>query len=154
MTTETTRTAATATGHHRAPAEGDMPARRRPGRTIIALHGDLDLTSAPALREHLLAALRHSARLLILDLDEVSFCDAAGLTVLLGTQRRAAGLGITLSLAAPNPQVAKLLRITGLDRCLTVHPALPDGLTASSAPVELANPGRTRVGAGAPARTR
>ncbi|GAA2636992.1 STAS domain-containing protein [Actinomadura fulvescens] len=104
-----------------APAEVAMPTRRRPGHTIVALHGELDIAAAPALREHLVGALGHSPRLLTLDLSEVSFCDAAGLAVLIGTQRRATALGITLHLAAPNPQVTKLLRVTGLDRVLTVH---------------------------------
>jgi anti-anti-sigma factor len=100
-----------------------MPTHRRPSHTIVALHGTLDIASVPALREHLAGVVSHSSRLLILDLSEVSFCDAVGLAMLIGTQRRAIGLGITLHLAAPNPQVTKLLRVTGLDRVLTVHPA-------------------------------
>ncbi|SEG24810.1 anti-anti-sigma factor [Thermomonospora echinospora] len=106
------------------------PTPQRPEHTLVALHGELDLATTAVLRERLLATLHHGTRLLIIDLSGVSFCDAAGLTVLLGTQRRAAGLGITLSLAAPNPQVAKLLRITGLDRSLTVHPTLHDALAS------------------------
>ncbi|MEU8303177.1 STAS domain-containing protein [Actinomadura sp. NPDC048955] len=96
--------------------------RGRSGIAILALQGDLDMASAPALGERLLAALPRSARLLILDLSGVTFCDAAGLTLLIGIQRQATGLGLTLRLSAPRPQVAKLLRITGLDRGLNVHP--------------------------------
>lgn len=96
--------------------------RGRSGVAILALQGELDLASAPALGEHLLAALPQSARLLILDLSGVTFCDAAGLTMLIGIQRHATGLGLALRLSAPRPQVAKLLRITGLDRGLAVHP--------------------------------
>ncbi|WP_131739677.1 STAS domain-containing protein [Actinomadura roseirufa] len=107
----------------RAPDEVRMLAHRRPGHTIVALSGALDGAAAPALREHLIGALRHSGRLLILDLGEVISADAAGLAVLVGTRRRAAGLGIALRLAAPGPQVDALLRATGLDRVLTVHPA-------------------------------
>jgi anti-anti-sigma factor len=114
------------------PAEVSMPAPRRPGHTIVTLHGELDAVAAPALRDHLLGTLDDSARLLILDLGEVSFSDSAGLDALLGTHRRAAGLGITLCLVAPRPQVAKLLRITGLDRSLSVHPTLTDALTPPS----------------------
>lgn len=108
------------------PAEVSMPAPRRPGSTIVALHGALDVAAAPALREHLRGILPQSARLLILDLGEVVSCDATGLAVLIGTHRHAARAGITLSLAAPTPQVTKLLRITGLDRILTVHPTVHD----------------------------
>jgi anti-anti-sigma factor len=113
----------TAVRRSQARAKVSMPPHGRPRHTIVAQHRDLDIASAPALREHLLGALHHSARLLILDLGEVPFCDAVGLAVLIGIQRRATGLGITLCLATPRPQVAKLLRITGLDRSLTVLPA-------------------------------
>lgn len=95
---------------------------RTPTRTIIELRGDLDIAAAPALREHLLDALSHSTNLLILDLSEVRFCDASGLAVLVGTQHRAQLLGVTLYLAAPRPQIAEVLRITGLDRGLPVYP--------------------------------
>ncbi|MFB4320581.1 STAS domain-containing protein [Actinomadura sp. 21ATH] len=127
MTTTMAATAVIGTAARRpkAPAEIVMPIRRRPSGTIVALRGDLDIVTAPALREHLLGVLGHSSGLLILDLSKVSFCDASGLAVLIGTHRRATGLGITLHLAAPNPQVTKLLRITRLDRVLTVIPAPP-----------------------------
>jgi anti-anti-sigma factor len=98
------------------------PTHGHAGQTVVPLYGRLDIASAPALRTHLIATLRHTARLLVLDLGEVSFCDTAGLAVLIGTERRATGLGITLHLANPRPQVAKLLRVTGLDRRLTLHP--------------------------------
>jgi anti-anti-sigma factor len=99
-----------------APEEVRMPAHRRPGHTIVALSGALDGAAAPALREHLLGALRGSGRVLVLDLSAVTSADAAGLAVLVGVRRRAAGLGVALRLAAPAPQVAALLRVTRLDR--------------------------------------
>jgi anti-sigma B factor antagonist len=105
--------------------------RHRPARTIISLHGEVDIATAPVLRERLLSALRPGLRLLIVDLSGVSFCDAAGLAVLAGMQRRAGALGITLRLAAPRPQVTKLLCITGLDRYLVLHPTLSDALASA-----------------------
>ncbi|MEU5990387.1 STAS domain-containing protein [Spirillospora sp. NPDC047418] len=116
----------------RAPDEVRTPARRRPGHTIVALSGALDGAAAPALREHLIGALRHSGRLLILDLGEVASADAAGLAVLVGTRRRAAVLDVTLRLVAPRPQVAALLRATALDRALPVYPE-PDSLSEAPA---------------------
>ncbi|GAA4231144.1 hypothetical protein GCM10022254_27530 [Actinomadura meridiana] len=120
--TTSTATAPTAGSPVRAPDEVGMPGHRRPGHTIIALSGAVDGAAAPALREHLLGALGRSGRLLILDLREVASADAAGLALLVGIRRRAAGLGIVVRIAAPGPQVAELLRVTGLDRALTVHP--------------------------------
>lgn len=115
--------ASTADGLSTAPATGRMFAHRRPGHTIVALHGDLDAAAAPALREHLLRMLRPSGRLLILDLREVPSCDEAGLAVLVGVQRRAAGLGIIVRLGAPNRHLTEFLHLTGLDRVLVVQTA-------------------------------
>ena len=110
------------------------PARSRPGaglpaaRTVVRLRDALDVAAAPALRERLIGLLRPGMRLLVLDLSRVPSCDSAGLAVLIGAQRRARLLGVVLRLAAPSPQVAKLLRLTGLDRSLTICPDLSSAL--------------------------
>ncbi|MEV4583232.1 STAS domain-containing protein [Nonomuraea jabiensis] len=86
--------------------------------TTVRLTGEIDICTSPALRSRLLGTLKYSTSLLILDLSAVSFCDAAGLAVLVGIQRSARTRGITLALAAPRPVMSKLLHITGLDRSL------------------------------------
>jgi anti-anti-sigma factor len=90
------------------------------GRTIISLRDGLDFTAAPALRERLIDALHRGTDLLILDLSHVPSCDAAGLAVLIGTQRRARLLGITMRLVAPSLPVSKVLGATGLKRNFTI----------------------------------
>ncbi len=122
----------TATGHGVDGPTGHtevvLSIHQRPAQTIVRLHGYVDVVTAPALRESLLGAIHHGMSLLVLDLAGVSFCDASGLAVLIGTQRRAGLAGVTLRLAAPIPQVAKLLHITGLDRTLRIYPTLADAL--------------------------
>ncbi|MGN9837197.1 STAS domain-containing protein [Nonomuraea sp. H19] len=93
--------------------------------TIVHLRGVLDLATREAVRERLLRALQHSASLLILDLSRVSFCDAAGLGVLVGVQHQARTLDIALGLATPRPHVAKVLRLTGLDRSFPMYGTTP-----------------------------
>jgi anti-sigma B factor antagonist len=117
-----------ASGPAQAPAEASLSVLRRPACTVARLRGDLDIATIPALREQLVGVLGPGVRLLIIDLSEVSFCGAAGLAMLTGTQRRARARGITVRLAAPRPQTAKLLRITGLDRSLTICATLADAL--------------------------
>jgi anti-anti-sigma factor len=95
---------------------------------IVRLRGALDVAAAPALRERLIGLLHPGMRLLVLDLSRVPSCDPAGLAVLIGTQRRAGRLGIVVRLAAPSLPVVKLLRLTGLDRSLTVCPDLRGAL--------------------------
>ena len=109
---------------------GSRPGAGLPGaRTIVRLHGALDVAAAPALRERLIGMLHPGMRLLVLDLSRVPSCDPAGLGVLIGTQRRARLLGIVVRLAAPSLPVAKLLRLTGLDRSFTICPDLRGALT-------------------------
>ncbi|GIH79057.1 STAS domain-containing protein [Planobispora longispora] len=89
--------------------------------TVIRLSGEIDILTRPALRRRLLSALRYSTNLFILDLSEVSFCDASGLGMLIGIQRRARARGITLILTAPSPCVSRILHITGLDRSMPME---------------------------------
>ncbi|MBT2235822.1 STAS domain-containing protein [Nonomuraea sp. NEAU-A123] len=93
--------------------------------TIVHLRGELDLATREAVRERLLRTLQHDTGLLILDLSGVSFCDAAGLSALVGVQRQARSLDIALALAAPRPRVAKVLRLTGLDRSFPMYGTTP-----------------------------
>ena len=108
---------------------GSRPEKGLPAaRTVVRLRDVLDIAAAPALRERLIGLLRPGMTLLVLDLSRVPSCDSAGLAVLIGAQRRARLLGIVLRLAAPSPPVAKLLRLTGLDRSLTICPDLSSAL--------------------------
>jgi anti-sigma B factor antagonist len=108
---------------------GGRPGAGPPGaRTIVRLRGALDVAAAPALRERLIGMLHPGISLLVLDLSRVPSCDPAGLAVLIGTQRRARLLGIVVRLAATSLPVAKLLRLTGLDRSFTICPDLRGAL--------------------------
>jgi anti-anti-sigma factor len=109
-------------------AEMSLSVHSQAAVTIARLAGELDIATTPALRERLLGVFSPGIRLFIIDLSGVSFGDVSGLAVLVATQRRARRLGITVRLAAPRPQVARLLRITGLDECFTICATLDDAL--------------------------
>lgn len=101
--------------------------------TIAELTGELDIAGAPALREQLLNLLRPGSSQLVIDLSKVSFCDASGLAVLVGTGRRARLLGGFLRLAAVSPVVGEALEITGLQRNLATFPTVQAAVTAPRA---------------------
>jgi anti-anti-sigma factor len=106
------------------------PRAAHPGRSIVRLRGSLDFAAAGELRERLIDVLHRGASPLIIDLSHVPSCDAAGLAVLIGTQRRAKLLSSAVLLAAPSLPVAKLLRSTGLYRHFTIYPDIPAALAA------------------------
>ena len=104
------------------------------GITIAELTGELDLASAPALREQLLSLLRPANSRLVIDLSKVSFADASGLAVLVSTASRARLLGGFLRLAAVSPPTRQVLHITGLDRNLAIFPTVQAAATGLPAP--------------------
>jgi anti-anti-sigma factor len=112
----------------------DFVARTVGGITIAELSGELDIASAPALREQLLSLLRPGSSSLVVDLSKVSFADASGLAVLVSTARHARLLGGCLRLAAVSPPVAQVLRITGLDRNLAIFPTVQAAATGPRSP--------------------
>ena len=87
-----------------------VSSRSERGCVIAALSGELDIACAPALREKLLGSLRLAASRLVIDLSRVSYADASGLAVLVGTGRRAGLLGGFSRLAAPMAEVDTVLR--------------------------------------------
>ena len=93
----------------------------------------LNIASAPALREQLLNVLRPAVSRLVLDLSAVSYADASGLAVLVGTGRRAGLLGGFLRLAAPVPAVTRVLRRTGLYRQFDIFPSVRAAITGTPA---------------------
>jgi anti-anti-sigma factor len=103
----------------------------RPDYTIVELWGEIDIATSPALLRRLddaLSTAAHEQRRLIIDLTGVSFCDASGLGILIRVQRRARDLNVAMCLAGPRPHVMKLLRITRLNRSLSVHHTLSDAI--------------------------
>ncbi|WP_432072558.1 STAS domain-containing protein [Streptomyces wuyuanensis] len=81
---------------------------------VIAARGDLDLTSLPPLDDALTSAsAEHST--VILDVSAVTFGDSAFLNLLLRVHQNA-----DLRIAKPQPQLRRLLEITGADQVLDI----------------------------------
>ncbi len=91
----------------------------------LTVAGEVDSSSAPALRAALENALAGGARELVVDLDRVTFLDSAGLCVLAATHRRADEEGFALRVLASTRAVMRPLQITGLWQLLAVEQVEP-----------------------------
>jgi anti-sigma B factor antagonist len=91
---------------------------RLDGQTVICLHGDLDVQTAPYFREFLGIAISTSDDDIVIVAQDVGRIDAAGIGVLVGGMRRARAAERTLEIAAPSPSTYRLLRLTGLSQLL------------------------------------
>jgi len=88
---------------------------RTDGRAaIIAVSGELDLASAPALESELEQAGRSESELLLLDLRELEFMDSTGLSVIVKAHQRLSEQGPSLYLIRGPQQVQRLLDLTGV----------------------------------------
>ncbi|MFD0268552.1 STAS domain-containing protein [Streptomyces sp. NPDC127106] len=104
-------------------ASGGVAVVFEPGplRVLARVSGEIDMDDAADLRRDLTVALAASHSGLDIDLAAVTFCDSSGLHVLLDLDRLALQTGKTLVLTALSRPVARLLRLAGAQRVLTVH---------------------------------
>lgn len=101
----------------------------------FVLSGELDLSNAPALTNGLLATLEGATQTngkparMVLDLQNLTFIDAAGIQALVSTKRRCVKLGAYFALRLGDTQVRRMLTKVGITDFLET-----DGLVATGRP--------------------
>lgn len=119
--------------------------------TVVGVTGEIDVATAPALRDSVLGLLNRGATSLVLDLRGVTFVDSTGVGSLLRVHHRAALLGGSVHFVADHPAVLRVLDLMQLRRRLHVTPtvaAVDDCCPAlrRGAPVSTAVPSTVRIG--------
>jgi anti-sigma B factor antagonist len=97
---------------------------------VVALTGEVDLHSAPKLRDELDGLLTGEAPVLVLDLDEVGFLDSTGLGALVAARGAALDRGGAFELVCTRPRIAKLFTITGLDSVFRLHSSVDEAISS------------------------
>jgi len=90
------------------------------GVATVEVEGEVDVYTAPRLKEQLVALIDDGCVSIILDLEKVSFIDSSGLGVLVGVLRRAREKGGAVHIVCTRDSVLKILRITGLDKVFPI----------------------------------
>lgn len=106
-----------------------MQLRRVGEWTVVSIEGELDLYSAPQLREAVTAAVEDGADHIVLDLTGVPFMDSSGLGVVVACLKRLRESGGELSVVTPpSSPPTKLLSLTGLDRAIPTHATVDEAI--------------------------
>jgi anti-sigma B factor antagonist len=95
---------------------------------VLRMTGEVDVYTAPQLRERVIDLLADGIRYIIADLHDVEFLDSTGLAALVGSLKRVRAQDGSLTLAANTDRILRIFRITGLVRAFRLHPSIPDAI--------------------------
>ena len=90
------------------------------GETIVAVRGEIDLSSAEELWSAVEQALNMSSRLVI-DMTETTFMDSTALAVLARAYRELGQVPEAVVVRSPSPRARELLTICGLEQLITIQ---------------------------------
>jgi anti-sigma B factor antagonist len=99
-------------------------------QTVVEVEGEIDVSSADVLRDHLAQLLERDRTDLIVDLRGVRFMDSTGLGLLVGTLKKVRLAGGRLQLVIDSERLLKVFRITALLQVFTVHETVEAALSA------------------------
>lgn len=87
----------------------------------IEVLGDIDIATAPELRDMLVLRIDAGARHVVLDIDGVNFLDSSGLGVLVGALQYIRARGGNLDLVCTDAKLLKIFALTSLDDAFGIH---------------------------------
>jgi anti-sigma B factor antagonist len=99
----------------------ELDVTKRDGAAVVTVSGEVDVATAPRLREQIVALVADGERRIVCDLEAVDFLDSTGLGVLVGALKRARTHGGDLVLVCTKASLLKVFEITGLTRVFEFH---------------------------------
>jgi anti-sigma B factor antagonist len=104
----------------------------REGVVVLAAHGDVDVSTAPRLRQELVEIAAGGSGPVVVDLEGVDFLDSTGLGVLVSGLKRFRTLGGDLLLVCTHKRILKVFEITGLTQVFSMHATVDDAVAAAA----------------------
>lgn len=98
---------------------------------VLAIGGELDMTTMPELVDAAGALIDGGHRRLVLDLGGLTFCDSAGLSAFARLARRLTALDGLLVLARPTSIVESVLQVTGMAKVIPTYPSVAEARAAA-----------------------
>ena len=101
------------------------------GFEVIDVQGEIDMYTAPRLRELLIDLVTKGSYQLVVNLDKVGFLDSTGLGVLVGGLKRVRAHDGSLDLVCTQQRILKIFRITGLTEVFGIYETVDQAIAAT-----------------------
>jgi anti-sigma B factor antagonist len=101
------------------------------GTTVVSVGGEIDVYTAPKLRDKITELVAAGVYDLVIDMEAVEFLDSTGLGVLVGGLKKVRAHDGSLQLVCTQDRLLKIFRITGLAKVFVIHESAEAALTAS-----------------------
>lgn len=98
------------------------------GLTLVDVGGEIDVYTAPLLRDRLDDLIAAGGNHLVVDLQDVTFMDSTALGVLVGRLKLVRAQGGSLRLVSNQDRVLKVFAITGLDKVFQIFATVDEAL--------------------------
>jgi anti-sigma B factor antagonist len=106
------------------------------GFPVVSVRGEIDVYSAPALKDAVTDVLSPDHSAVIVDLTDVGFLDSTGLGALVAARTSATDSDMRLLIVSDRDRILKLFRITGLDGVFEIFPTVDQAVEALGAPTD------------------
>ncbi|MGH9116922.1 MAG: STAS domain-containing protein [Acidimicrobiales bacterium] len=103
---------------------------KQDGAAVLRVTGEIDVATAPRLREHVVTLVAEGETRLVVDLEGVDFIDSTGLGALVGALKRVRTHGGELAIVCTRSRLLKVFEITGLGRVFEVHDTVDAAVAA------------------------
>jgi len=90
-------------------------------RVVVSVSGEIDVYTAPRLRERIADLVASGHYQLVIDLEAVDFLDSTGLGVLVGGLKKVRAHNGSLDLVCTQERLLKIFRITGLSKVFVIR---------------------------------
>ena len=107
-----------------------LETRQVDGHTLVAVGGEIDVYTAPKLRDKITELVNAGQHQLIIDMEKVDFLDSTGLGVLVGGLKKVRAQDGSMELVCSQDRLLKIFRITGLAKVFTIHDSEATALDA------------------------
>src|SRR5215469_6317397 len=100
------------------------------GIEIVDVEGEIDVYTAPRLRELLIDLVNNGNHQIVVNMEKVEFLDSTGLGVLVGGLKRVRAHDGSLDLVCTQERILKIFRITGLTKVFGIHNSVDEAIKA------------------------